>query len=68
MGKEIKNLKIKIILWYAIGIPGLPILMKYNVLAGFMLVLGLMIGSFIEITGFNSAPWPKSKRKYKTNK
>lgn len=62
MNKEIKNLKIKIILWYAIGVPGLLILMKYNLLAGLMLILGTMIGSTIEITGFNNVPYPKTKK------
>ncbi len=62
MSKEIKNLKIKIILWYVIGVPGLLILMKYNLLAGLMLILGTMIGSIIEITGFNNVSYPKTKK------
>lgn len=67
MSKEIKNLKIKIILWYVIGVTGLLILMKYNLLAGFMLILGTMIGSYVEITGFNNIPYPKTKKDEKTN-
>ena len=62
MSKEIKNLKIKIILWYVIGVPGLLILMKYNLLAGLMLILGTMIGSIIEITGFNNVSYTKTKK------
>ena len=67
MNKEIKNLKIKIILWYVIGVTGLLILMKYNLLAGFMFILGTMIGSYVEITGFNNVPYPKTKKDEKTN-
>ena len=67
MNKEIKNLKIKIILWYVIGVTGLLILMKYDLLAGFMFILGTMIGSYVGITGFNNVPYPKTKKDEKTN-
>jgi hypothetical protein len=51
----------KSILWYGISIPSIFILMVYNPLAGFMFCIGLMVGSIMEVTGFNRSHLKEKK-------
>ena len=47
--------RLKTIIWLLIVVPGTLTLMYYNMLAGFMFCIGLMVGSVVERTGFNDS-------------
>ena len=47
--------RLKTIIWLLITVPGTLALMYYNMLAGFMFCIGLMVGSIVERTGFNDS-------------
>jgi len=47
--------RLKTIIWLSIVVPFTLILMCYNMLAGFMFCIGLVVGSIVEKTGFNDS-------------